>query len=330
MDISSSIISDYEQFGKWTDTLLGLSETTWHSPIQEGKASIAEIIAHLRNWDLHLIHVIIPAIRKGEDMVFPNFDSYNSEAYHYANSGVSKDQLLQEFKRDRMELIRILKSMKSNELLLEVKANGVTHCPNTGTPYSLLYIIQEFNEHDEHHKKQMSSLHIRNLAAVTEKLEQSGISYSLGGSGLMLSLGLTNAVGDWDVMVEASKDRVLHALQRDQIEERRSGDYPFGTKYKLVIQGHGPQVEIIGGLSIYTNKGLCKLPSIPSSIWNGIQVGSPEVWYAAYALMNRMEKAAVLLAYLKKAGANKEILNNLMNEPLPDEIMGEIRSLIET
>jgi hypothetical protein len=156
MDIRR-IISDYEQFGEWTVTLHNLSDTTWHSPIQEGKASIAEIIAHHRNWDLHLIHVIIPAIQIGEDMVFPDFDSYNSQAYHYANSGVSKEQLLLEFIRDRMELIQILKSMKSEELLLEVKANGVTNCPNTGTSYSLLYIIQEFIEHDEHHKKQMLS-----------------------------------------------------------------------------------------------------------------------------------------------------------------------------
>ncbi len=28
-------------------------------------------------------------------------------------------------------------------------------CPHTGTPYSLLYIIQEFIEHDQHHKVQI-------------------------------------------------------------------------------------------------------------------------------------------------------------------------------
>jgi hypothetical protein len=37
-------------------------------------------------------------------------------------------------------------------------ANGVSHCPHTGKPYTLLYIIQEFMEHDEHHKKQINSL----------------------------------------------------------------------------------------------------------------------------------------------------------------------------
>ncbi|CAN7276944.1 hypothetical protein LJR153_001334 [Paenibacillus sp. LjRoot153] len=172
---------------------------------------------------------------------------------------------------------------------------------------------------------------IGNLVAVTQALDQSGIRYSLGGSGLMLSFGLTNTVGDWDVMVEAAKDQVKNALQHEQIEEITSGDYPFGTDYKLVVHhSHLPQVEIIGGLSIYTDAGLCRLPSIPSSTWNSIQVGSPEVWYVAYALMNRSAKAAILLSYLKEVGANKDILNRLMNEPLPDAIMGEIRFLIET
>ncbi|NRF95857.1 DinB family protein [Paenibacillus frigoriresistens] len=156
MNISGTI-SEYEQFCKWTYTLHQLSENEWHSPIREGKASIAEIIAHLRNWDLHLINVVIPSIKKGEGMEFPNFDSFNSKAFQYANSGVSKEQLLQEFSSERMKLIEILNSLKSEDLLLEVTANGVLNCPKTGTPYSLLYIIQEFTEHDDHHKKQILS-----------------------------------------------------------------------------------------------------------------------------------------------------------------------------
>ncbi|MEC0229585.1 hypothetical protein [Paenibacillus alba] len=168
---------------------------------------------------------------------------------------------------------------------------------------------------------------IRNLAVVAEKLEQSGIRYSLGGSGLLYSLGLTSIVRDWDVMTEAPKDSVLHALQDYDIEEISSGDYPFGTEYKLLIHRVSPQVEIIGGMSIHTVHGLCKMPALPVSSWNGIQVGSPEVWYVAYALMNRMEKADVLLSFLRETGANKQIIKLLMNEPLPDEILSKIKNL---
>lgn len=148
-------ISEYEQFCKWTSILHQLNDSDWYRPIKEGRASIAEIIAHLRNWDLHLTNVVIPSIRRGEGMEFPEFNSYNAKAYEYANSGVSKDQLLQEFTSDRMKLIHILSNMSPEELLLETTANGVKHCPNTGKPYSLLHIIHEFIEHDDHHRKQI-------------------------------------------------------------------------------------------------------------------------------------------------------------------------------
>jgi hypothetical protein len=39
-----------------------------------------------------------------------------------------------------------------------VTANGVANCPNTGTPYSLLYIIYEFIEHGNYHKNQILSV----------------------------------------------------------------------------------------------------------------------------------------------------------------------------
>ncbi|MDR6550131.1 DinB family protein [Paenibacillus qinlingensis] len=149
-------ISDYEQFNHWTQsTLQPLSDHDWHRPIQDGKASIAEIIAHLRNWDLHLIDVVIPSIMQGGGIEFPDFNVYNSKAYEHANSGVSKNDLLQEFSDDRKKLIDLLRNMTWEDLLFETTANGVTHCPHTGQPYSLLYIIHEFIEHDEHHKKQM-------------------------------------------------------------------------------------------------------------------------------------------------------------------------------
>ncbi|QTH46930.1 hypothetical protein J4772_01225 [Cohnella sp. LGH] len=49
----------------------------------------------------------------------------------------------------------MLASIGDNALREPVTANGVELCPHTGTPYSLLYIIQEFIEHDQHHKVQI-------------------------------------------------------------------------------------------------------------------------------------------------------------------------------
>jgi hypothetical protein len=168
---------------------------------------------------------------------------------------------------------------------------------------------------------------ISNLIAATEELKRYGITYALGGSGLLHCLGLTNSVRDWDIMTEAPKEQVLKALQNLYVQEITSGDYPFGSKYKLLIHKEVPQVEVSGNFSIFTDKGLCKLPTIPVLLWDGIQVGSPEVWYVAYSLLNRKDKSDLLLSFLKEKGADKHILQILKNEPLPDEILEEISSL---
>jgi hypothetical protein len=154
INLDTNTILRYKVFTNWTDTLYEVPESMWLQPISEGKASIGEIVSHLKNWDSYLISTIIPAIKNGEGMVFPDFDSYNRLAYEYARSGISKDRLLDEFKQTRHKLVDILLAEK-DLVAKHVAANGTEKCPHTGTPYSLLYIIHEFNDHDNHHKNQI-------------------------------------------------------------------------------------------------------------------------------------------------------------------------------
>ncbi|UKS28328.1 DinB family protein [Paenibacillus sp. HWE-109] len=123
-------------------------------PIAEGKASVGEIISHLKNWDTYILSTIIPAIKNGKGMVFPDFNSFNKIAYEYARSGISKDCLLDEFKQTRTLLVETLLN-ESDVVARHVTANGLETCPHTGIPYSLLYIIHEFIDHDNHHKNQI-------------------------------------------------------------------------------------------------------------------------------------------------------------------------------
>ncbi|WP_405078895.1 DinB family protein [Paenibacillus chitinolyticus] len=157
VSLGKETIHRYKEFIEWTDTLRDLDDNIWLTPIAEGKATVAEIVSHLQNWDNYLINTIIPAIKNGEGMVFPDFDSFNQKAYEFARSGVSKNSMLDEFKQTRLQLIEILLT-DSNVAAKHVTANGVENCPHTGTPYSLLYIIHEFIEHDIHHKNQTLSV----------------------------------------------------------------------------------------------------------------------------------------------------------------------------
>lgn len=157
MQNSQDILETYRSTIQWTNRLDGLEDSIWFKPIAEGKASIAGIVSHLRNWDRYLIENAIPAVRRGDGIVFPDFDSFNSLAYDYAKSGISKNRLLEEFRTTRMELCDRLLETGEDTLNQHVTSNGVAICPHTGTPYSLLYIIQEFIEHDNHHKTQVDT-----------------------------------------------------------------------------------------------------------------------------------------------------------------------------
>jgi len=155
MTEETKIIDDFSEFTSWLNTLEDLDETLWTKPIAEGKWSVSEIIAHLMNWDKYLISEVIPSVQNGGGIEFPEFNSFNKKASDYAKSGITQSKLLEETKDTRSQLVQKLKELPTEVLVKPTPVHGVTHDPHTGTPYSLIYIVKEFIEHDEHHKGQI-------------------------------------------------------------------------------------------------------------------------------------------------------------------------------
>ena len=139
MTDSKVVIEQFRGFTAWSDTLTELSEAAWFKPIAEGKASPSEIIAHLMRWDRYLITDVIPSVRSGGDIAFPDFDAFNAESYKYAKSGVCKGQLLDELRATREELC---------DLVLEL---------DDETRGKVLPIVVDFIDHDNHHKGQIDN-----------------------------------------------------------------------------------------------------------------------------------------------------------------------------
>ncbi|PEV02462.1 hypothetical protein CN417_27980 [Bacillus thuringiensis] len=150
-----NIINNFRHYSSWLSTLEGIDETLWSKPIAEGKWSVNEIIAHIINWDNHLLTETLPSVQNEKGMEFPDFDIHNKKASNYAKSGISQSKLLEEAKDTRELLVKELNELSSEKLNQPLTANGVTHCPHTGTPYSLIYIVNEFTDHDNHHKRQI-------------------------------------------------------------------------------------------------------------------------------------------------------------------------------
>jgi hypothetical protein len=137
MSDSKAVIDNFRKNLGWAGKLDEVSDTLWFMPIAEGKASSAEIISHLVRWDRYFITDVIPTVRSGGDIAFPEFDPFNAEAYKYAKSGVSKSQLLGELHATREELCN---------LVLEL---------DDETRAKVLPIVVDFIDHDNHHMNQI-------------------------------------------------------------------------------------------------------------------------------------------------------------------------------
>ncbi|MBE7098691.1 DinB family protein [Bacillus cereus] len=161
----NKIINDFNEYSIWLNTLKGMKEELWVAPIAEGKWTISQIISHIMNWDDYLLYETLSSVRNGQGMEFPDFDTYNKLASNYAKSGISKVKLLEEAKAKRELLVKELRLLPDENLKTPLTANGVSHCPHTGTPYSLIYIIKEFIDHDNHHKRQVIHFLNENVVA---------------------------------------------------------------------------------------------------------------------------------------------------------------------
>lgn len=154
MTHTSNGIDEFVSYTAWLNTLTELDESAWEKSIATDKWSIKAIILHIAHWDNHLLNVIIPAVKNGEGMIFPEFDSFNARATQ-KEKRLSGEKVLQLANTSRSSLVEALQSLRQETLTSQTTANGVTHCPHQGVPYTLAYIVTEFIEHDRHHQQQV-------------------------------------------------------------------------------------------------------------------------------------------------------------------------------
>ena len=161
------------------------------------------------------------------------------------------------------------------------------------------------------------------LAEVASRLGHIGVPYALGGSGLLCALGLARRARDWDLTTDVPFAELLGPLR--DLEPESVGPGGIHRDHKLRFAGGA--VELIVQMSIQTPAGPCRIPTVVSAIWEGIPLGSPEAWAAAYWLMGRLAKADLLLCYLRGRGADPVIVSRLLREPLPAKLASTLRGL---
>ncbi|MCQ4085660.1 hypothetical protein [Saccharibacillus sp. JS10] len=164
----------------------------------------------------------------------------------------------------------------------------------------------------------------KTLAHITDLLNAAGIDYVVGGSGMLLGLQLTNDIRDWDLMTDAAESEVSEALAGVAFTVDRERSELYASGCKLQIQHTVPEVEIIIGFSLYAEGQVCKMPALSGGVREGLPIASPEVWWTAYTLMGRHEKAELLAHYLNQHGADQQAIERLIEEPLPEQLVRKL------
>lgn len=139
------------------------------------------------------------------------------------------------------------------------------------------------------------------VTRVVAALHARSLTPAIGGSGLLVALGLAEVANDWDVTVDAPQAAVAEALHAAGIAYRdgtgEGGVY--ATERRWVINGGDHEVDLLLGFALRGPAGVEQLPTRVSGRWRGLPIGDPAVWARAYLLLERPAKAEVLYSWLR-------------------------------
>ena len=138
---------------------------------------------------------------------------------------------------------------------------------------------------------------------VVDALTGAGLVPAVGGSGLLVALGLADVANDWDLTVDADVSAVRAALESAAIPYRdaaeRGGVYETGERF--VVDGGDHDVDLLVQFALRGPDGPEPIATRVTGSWCGLPIGDPVEWQRAYRLLGRDAKAATLEAFVRRA-----------------------------
>ncbi len=136
-----------------------------------------------------------------------------------------------------------------------------------------------------------------------DALRAAGLGSVVGGSGLLASLGLVDAVNDWDLVTDGDEAAVAAVLRRLRLpaDPLPGSSDRFATRALHRLERNGEQVDLLVGFAVRTSDGVIGVPATQGGTWRGLTMARPEDWAIAYRAMGRTEKAELLERALGRA-----------------------------
>lgn len=145
-------IEKFKSFIPFLHSLRAVSEDSWTAPFQPGKWSTRDVIAHILLWDQYFEAEAIARIASGDPLTLKHieFNAFNQNAVTYArnhNQNVLIDQAI----AVREQIIYQLEHLSD-----EARLN--TYIDSDGHPFTIQNYLDDFVEHDNHHRIEIERL----------------------------------------------------------------------------------------------------------------------------------------------------------------------------
>ncbi|HHK5551040.1 hypothetical protein COL11_12130 [Bacillus anthracis] len=143
---------------EWCQILQRVSDDIWFQALRKDSWAIADVISHFIMWDVFLIQDIIPYFisRQSVPNVPIDVEDMNKGAIKYARSGISKEELLNQFSVTRKQLVdeigRIPTKYFYNDYQFGTKKVKLNH------------YFSSLIQHDLKHKEEIIQFLIKNQA----------------------------------------------------------------------------------------------------------------------------------------------------------------------
>lgn len=142
----------FVRFSQWIQSLESLSDEEWLKPLEPGKWSVAETVAHLTYWDRYFLKERYPKMKAGARLP-RSIDVHvmNQRASLYAKSGVKKQDIIKEFLETRDLLVKAINARTEEDMDIVFY--------NRGHKETLREYLINLCEHDRHHKHQIDAVY---------------------------------------------------------------------------------------------------------------------------------------------------------------------------
>lgn len=143
---------------EWCQTLKEICDDIWLQPIRKGSWGIADVISHFIVWDEFLMKYRIPYFLSAQSVlnVSTDVEEMNKKAIIYARSGISKEELIDQFSFTREKLVDQIERIPAHTFNKEYKFG--TKNVRLNNYFSSLI------QHDLKHKEEIMQFLIHNQA----------------------------------------------------------------------------------------------------------------------------------------------------------------------